>query len=149
MRSAARRALGGLAAAAALLPATGSARDEDWGAHVQRLVAHAGALFARGGYRPDGELRTGALNGGTRERFELRLRGGTRVGAIAVCDSDCSNLDLALHDAGGRSLAEDVEDDAVPILIATIPADGSYSLEVRMVDCAAEPCRFGVQQYVK
>ncbi len=63
------------------------------------------------------------------------------AGAVieAVCDADCSDLDLVLYDYYTEEIvASDVLVDAAPYVVA--PYSGDFTLEVRMVSCSIEPC---------
>jgi hypothetical protein len=61
-------------------------------------------------------------------------------GVYGACDEDCFDLDLFLYDAvTGDLVAQDVETDAVPYVVA--PWDGDFVLEVTMPDCShADGC---------
>jgi len=52
----------------------------------------------------------------------------------AVCDEDCSDLDLFLYSEIGAMLDSDEELDAYPVLIA--PYEGEFSVEVSMPSCS-------------
>jgi len=68
---------------------------------------------------------------------------------IAACDTDCSDVDLILYDANGNTVDSDFELDDFPIVSTTPGRDGVYRLEVQMVACSANPCRYAIQQFVK
>jgi hypothetical protein len=73
----------------------------------------------------------------------------------AICDDDCSNLNLAVMDAAGVELDVDDADDAAPVLevIADRTAPGAdedkvnprpMTIEVRMIACKAASCSYGL-----
>lgn len=100
---------------------------------------------------PDGmskvDERTGLIEAGQNHRFSISLDRGT-YGGIAVCDNDCSNLDLAVYDAGGSLLSSDELDDDVPLVDFEVGEGGAtYYVEVRMVSCATGTCGYGFQLY--
>ena len=59
----------------------------------------------------------------------------------AVCDSDCSDLDLVLY-AGSSEVARDTASDAYPVLTLR-PQAQAHQIEVTMYGCEAAPCYFG------
>jgi len=87
--------------------------------------------------------RTALVEAGAEHRFSLNLGPGSYSG-IAVCDNDCSNVDLVVYDAGGSTVSSDVLDDDVPIVeFNIVKGGGTYYFEVRMVDCSTAACGFG------
>ena len=45
--------------------------------------------------------------------------------------------------------SEDVLEDDFPVLEVEPTLDGTYTVEVAMITCSAEPCYWGVQAYVE
>ncbi len=99
------------------------------------------------GYGKAVDDHTGSLEASTRETLTLSLQAGVDYKMVAVCDEDCSDIDLRLRDPNGNEIDEDVLTDALPILNATASRSGSYSLDVIMVTCSVEPCFYGVGVY--
>ena len=91
--------------------------------------------------------RTGLIEAGEAVRFALTLDRGT-FGGLAVCDYDCSDVDLAVYDAGGSLLTADELEDDVPIVNFDVgKGGGTYYIEVRMISCATQTCGYGFQLY--
>jgi hypothetical protein len=111
---------------------------------VQSQLRAAVAEATSGGYSVQGRLIYGALNDGREEAIRVSLNAGTSYLIVGVCDEDCSDMDLILTDATGRSLAQDILDDDSPVLTIEIIRSGGYDLTVRMPDCSANPCGYGV-----
>ncbi len=66
----------------------------------------------------------------------------------ATCNDHCLDLDLYLYDADGNLVAEDVELDIAPTLLA--PYDGNFLLEVYMPKCVdPEGCTAWVSSKVE
>jgi hypothetical protein len=83
---------------------------------------------------------------GTTARTTLTLIGGTRYTLVAVCDQDCSDLDLRVLD-GSYLLGEDTGTEA-SAAVELIPArDVRLTVEAVMVTCAQSPCHFAVGVY--
>lgn len=49
------------------------------------------------------------------------------------CDEDCADLDIMMYDSDGNMVAQDVELDANPHVIA--PYEGTFQLQVAMPNC--------------
>ena len=65
---------------------------------------------------------------------------------IAVCDEDCTDLDLSVRAADGRLIHGDVKDNERPELAFRALA-GTYTVRVHMARCRREPCAFAVQAF--
>jgi hypothetical protein len=111
---------------------------------VQSQLRAAVAEATSNGYALQGRLLYGALNDGAAETIRVSLTAGTSYLIVGVCDEDCSDMDLILSDATGRSLAQDILDDDTPVLTLEITRSGGYDLRVRMPDCSVNPCGYGV-----
>jgi hypothetical protein len=88
-------------------------------------------------HRTDGALAARAI-----ERFQVE---GGEPGKVlvfdGVCDESCSDMDLIVYDEEGEEVGADRLDDDVPIV--EVPA-GRYDVEVRMLECGAPECLYGV-----
>jgi hypothetical protein len=129
----------GIAVITSAAPLAGQA-----GPVVQTQLREAVAEARSSGFVLQGNLIYGALNDGAAEVIRVSLNAGTAYLIVGVCDEDCSDMDLILSDATGRSLAEDILVDDSPVLTIEITRSGGYDLTVRMPDCAANPCGYGI-----
>jgi len=148
---ASRLAGAALVLACALVLAAGIAtwreREALGQALAMRLQEVSQDVEARGAsVKPEGESGTGSLEGGATARVPLRVHAGELVGALAVCDADCGDLDLRLLDAHGEELARDEEDDAKPVVAWRADTDEQITLEVSMRRCTLEPCGYAWQR---
>jgi TPR repeat protein len=84
----------------------------------------------------------GALEESERETVFLTLPETEDFILTAVCDDDCSDVDLTLLDPVGNILDEDIAPDDTPITLVT--TGGSVQVEVRMVTCSVEPCYYAL-----
>lgn len=66
----------------------------------------------------------------------------------AVCDLDCSDVDLAVVDEAGGVVDSDYEIDDFPVVGFTVDASATYEVRVIMASCSVDPCGVGVQTYV-
>lgn len=99
------------------------------------------------GFAPDQtavsrEQVIGMLAGDSSAMFEVNLTEGANYLITGVCDEDCGDLDLGLY-LDGSLVVQDIEDDDVPVLEFTAARNGSYMLDVRMVECETNLCYFG------
>lgn len=130
----------GAEADGATAPAAGAATWQDQvGIQFEALPTPDGAEVA--------DERTGLVEAGEQLRFSINLAPG-RYAGVAVCDNDCSNVDLAVYDAGGTMVSSDVLDDDVPIVdFDLVKGGGTYYFEVRMVECTTASCGYGFRLY--
>jgi hypothetical protein len=89
---------------------------------------------------------TGELYQGAYGRATLSVRAGMQYTVVAVCDDDCTDLDLRVTD-GGPTLAQDVGMEAYAHVEIAPARDGTLRVEPVMAACGASPCRFGVAVY--
>ncbi len=121
-----------------------SSRGNEWQQQVESQLATAGSLFADEGYEMRAEPYTGSLDHQATEDFTVVLEKGVTYALLAVCDADCSDIDLMVLDAGGEEIDSDYEDDDVPIVEVIATRTGLYKVHVYMASCSNEPCYFGV-----
>lgn len=96
------------------------------------------------GFTLVGEIETGALQADRQVVFPLEMVTGSDYMIVGFCDTDCTDMDLAILDAQGRELDSDYLPDAQPILLLTPESSGGYQIRLDMVTCSVEPCGFAV-----
>ena len=89
---------------------------------------------------------TGSLDAGERETVMAELEGGSSYSLLAVCDNDCTDVDLRVKTRSGTTLDEDLELDDFPLCEISVAGEGTmmFEVEVIMVNCDVEPCRYAV-----
>ena len=99
-----------------------------------------------------GQVRYGELATGGVFRFQISGDEKFKYYFNAICDDDCTNLDLFAFDAEGKELDTDDADDNAPTLeIQSIfdseekPRPRQITVEVRMVACKATACAWGAR----
>jgi hypothetical protein len=75
------------------------------------------------------------------------LRAGQDYRIVGVCDHRCSDLDLRVFAASGQLIAQDVLDDAIPVIHVRPIATGNYDIEAVMAQCGDAPCWFAFNVY--
>lgn len=139
-----------LAAACALAAsAAPAAAQPELAGIVRTQLDSAVVLMRSNGFVQQGTYRGGALGDDANEVVQVDLQGGQNYLIMAVCDQDCSDLDLNLVDASGASLDSDYEPDDVPMVVAEVSRTGTYQLTVGMAECSVEPCGYGVAVFAQ
>jgi hypothetical protein len=92
------------------------------------------------------EHRTGLIGGEGTDEFSVALESG-KYTAVAVCDIDCSDVDLRVTGAADGLMGEDVLADDVPVVEFQVKSAGSYEFQVDMVSCRADDCGYGFRLY--
>ena len=139
------------ATAASGTPATSTASGTAWQDQVRTAIDGSGfvATARREGHT---ELQPAvyrlAAAGGT-QAIEVDLQEGRSYRMIGKCDGDCSDLDLRLFDAQGRTVSADTATDDVPLLSFVAARSGRHLLQVTMAKCATSTCGWGVTMLVK
>jgi hypothetical protein len=137
------------AALALIAAAPAAAFDDKWAQQVKHYMDVVAKPFFDHRYRYGGYSHSGSLSSNATERLPIPLRAGLTSQLMGGCDTDCTDLDLVLYDPAGNPVDSDVQADDYPIVTGKPASDAVYTLEVRMTKCAAEPCRYAIQQYVK
>ncbi|MGD2071820.1 MAG: hypothetical protein PVI57_24355 [Gemmatimonadota bacterium] len=120
--------------------------DNEYMELVRQQAVAAGDSFADAGYRV-ADMICGSLNEGGEGWFDTRMAVGHRIAFVAVCDQDCSDIDLSLY-AGDLLIAEDVLQDDVPVIEIGPAVEGTdFRLKVSMYQCSTEPCYFGIAMF--
>jgi len=108
------------------------------------LVRFRSDLVDRG-YELDNDLLSGAVGRGASDINTLDLRSGVEYAIIAVCDEECTDIDLRITSPTDSVLAEDVNPDDNPIIEFTAPETGAYSLDMIMFNCRSGSCTWAGQ----
>ena len=108
------------------------------------LVRFSKAISEQG-YDTDGELLSGTVGSGASDINTVNLEAGVEYAIIAVCDEECTDIDLRISDRADATLAEDVNPDDNPIIEFTAPSSGAYQLDMIMFSCGADSCGWAGQ----
>lgn len=88
----------------------------------------------------------GTLRPGGSVVHDVRLEAGLTYVIGGSCDQACGDLDLLISEQGVVRF-QDVEPDAMPVLMTPVLVTGTYQLTVQMASCAATACGYRVQVY--
>jgi hypothetical protein len=79
----------------------------------------------------------------------LDLDRGREYAIVGVCDRDCRDVDLVLHDGVGRLIDEDTGTDDYPLVRVLPRYHDRFAVRVIMHDCRARRCSYGVGVFGK
>lgn len=96
------------------------------------------------GLRPSHSYRLDRLRAEGEDTVSVALTATRTYAIVGACDADCTDLDLWLYDENDNLIDSDTGTDAVPVVRVTPRWSGTFSLRVRMVACAVEPCAYGI-----
>jgi hypothetical protein len=117
--------------------------QQRWEHQVQeRLQRAIGALGTSS--RTPVVKRSGVLNIDEAASVQATLVQNTSYAIVAVCDDDCSRLQLTLLTPGGSEVAKERDSESLPTLHFTAQATMTYSIRVVMEGCRWNPCSYAV-----
>jgi hypothetical protein len=135
-------------AALTLLTSPAAAQVPDpYARELAQRLSQAESLLTENGYARAAGPFAGGIGERDGRRFNLTLRAGQDYRIVGVCESRCRDIDMRLVGPNGALVAQDVLDDAVPIIHVQPQVTGQYSIEVIMARCGADPCWFAFNVY--
>lgn len=112
----------------------------------QQAVKHTGEGFRQDTTVPD-FVRAMRLEGGV--VWPIQLSAGVTYRVFAVCDNDCSDVDMELYDAGGNFVGRDVSTNDMPYVEVRPTTAGVHYARIWLAACENEPCYVGARLYRK
>jgi hypothetical protein len=88
--------------------------------------------------------RSGMLNTDEAASFQATLVQGTSYAIIAVCDDDCSRLQLTLLSPTGSDIAKERNSESLPTIRFTAETTAVYGIRVVMEGCRWNPCWYAI-----
>ncbi len=128
---------------------TAAATQDRFDADVTQQMETFDRLLTSRGLTRSNALIKGSLRSGGSTDYPYQLVAGQNYGFAAVCDRDCSDIDLILINSSGTTVQRDVDDDDNPIITYRPTVSGQYRLRVSMANCSVAPCRFGLASYIE
>jgi hypothetical protein len=144
------RALGVLlvgVTALAPIPSLAAAQGR-WHEQVSTRIDQASKVLTERGFARTDTFE-GSLDKDGSESLRFSLRGGREYALLAVCDDDCSNVDLRLYGENDKEIGASVGADGTPVITVKPEANGKFRLKISMVQCASSPCYYGVGLFAK
>ena len=143
---------GAVLALAALPLAPAPARTQGggsrWERQIQEYLRRTTAALSEQGFERTGEPGVGVLLVDQSEWFTITMHAGTSYSLVAVCDNDCTGLDLVLYGTS-RNEIEANRATPVPTINVTPRATMSYRVRLTMTTCMVSPCWYGIGVYRK
>lgn len=128
------------------LPAAAQVPDP-FARELAQALSRVNSLFAERGYAQAAGPLWGGILEGQRQRFSVSLRAGQDYRIVGVCERRCRDLNLRLVAPGGALIAQDVLEDAVPVMHVRPRVTGQYTVEAVMTRCTGNPCWFAFNVY--
>jgi hypothetical protein len=88
--------------------------------------------------------RSGMLNTDEAASFQTTLAQHMPYAIIAVCDDDCSRLQLTLLSPSGSDIAKERNSESLPALHFTAGTTAVYGIRVVMEGCRWNPCWYAI-----
>lgn len=130
--------------AALVLPLGGFVQANEYEAVVRAQLVAIKSIGEGEGYRHAFDDHYDLLGNRASDEYTFQLKSGREYFIAAVCDQDCSDLDLKLYDENDNVIAEDELVDDAPIVRVSPRWSGNFRLTVTMYDCGNAPCFYGV-----
>lgn len=96
-------------------------------------------------FQNSASTKLGLLDEGYYTDVGYTVSPGSSVVVIAVCDAECTDLDLAIVDVDGGMIIEDIEEDAYPYVEFVPTTNHPYTVRVTMESCSSNPCHYSFQ----
>jgi hypothetical protein len=142
-----KKAAAGLAALAFLAGTAVAQVPDPFARELAQRLSRAETLLTENGYARAAGPFAGGLPEPRARRFTVMLRAGQDYRIVGVCESRCGDLDLRLYAANNQLIAQDVLNDAVPVIHVRPVATGNYDIEAVMSHCTQAPCWFAFNVY--
>ena len=117
--------------------------QQRWERQVQERVQRAIVAMTSSSQRPVAK-RSGMLNTDEAASFETILVQGNSCAIVAVCDDDCSRLQLTLLSPSGSDIAKERNSESLPTLHFTAATTAVYGIRVVMEGCRWNPCWYAI-----
>jgi len=142
-----KNAAAGLAVLAALTGTASAQVPDPFARELAQRLSRAELPLTENGYARAAGPFAGGLPADRARRFTVMLRAGQDYRIVGVCDGRCADLDLRLFTANNQLIAQDVLDDAIPVIHVRPIATGNYDIEAVMARCTEAPCWFAFNVY--
>lgn len=142
-----KQVFAGLAALVVLAGPAAAQVPDPFARELAQKLARGEELLRDNGYQRAAGPFAGGLNQGGVRRHTIMLRAGQDYRILGVCDERCGDFDLRLLAAGDQLVAQDILDDAVPIVHVRPVFTGNYEVEALMPRCSGAPCWYAFNVY--
>ncbi len=115
---------------------------------VGALLDAAQARLSEHGYELQ-HRQVSAVDANSNWDSDAYLEAGGRYAVVAVCDVDCSDVDLQIVDAAGLEIGSDYSVSDTAFARFGAQETGSFGIQVRMYGCQAPACYAAVGLFRK
>lgn len=91
--------------------------------------------------------REGYLSEGESARAYPYVSGKYAYQFTALCDEDCSDVDLRIYDDNGNLVDSDIATDDLPVVSISPRWSAKFKVVATMIKCSREPCRVVVSSF--
>ncbi len=123
--------------------ATPAMAQQRWQRQVDERVQRLVQAVPRSSRAPVVQ-RLGQLNTDEAGSFQITLGQGMPYTILAVCDDDCTRLQLTLLTSSGSEVAKERDSESFPTLHVTPQSTMTYRIRVVMEGCRWNPCWYAV-----
>lgn len=129
-------------------PESSTASDDEYREQVNsQLMSMSQGAAERGFTFTDSFVNK--LQNNKADSLTLSLNEGLTYMVRGACDADCRDIDLLMYDENDNLVSSDEEIDDYPATVVSPTWSGDFTLEIRMPNCAADYCYYGVSLFEK
>jgi hypothetical protein len=110
-------------------------------------LQQAEQIAAQQGFQRVGQPFAGGLVQGQSWNVPAQLVAGYEYRVLGVCDQNCRDMDLAVYDESGATVAQDNASDDHPVVAVTPATSGQFTIQAQMFQCTGQPCYYALILY--
>ncbi len=114
---------------------------------LMQQLQQAEQVAGQQGFQQVGQPFAGGLIQGQSWNVPAQLVAGYEYRVLGVCDQACRDMDIAVYDESGATIAQDNATDDHPVVAVTPGANGNFTIQAQMFQCSAQPCYYALVLY--
>jgi hypothetical protein len=135
-------------ATAAAVAAPSVAHADRYEDQVRAQMIGKFTVATAAGFTMTDPIQFGALRQGQTMTYTLTLERNREYVLAGSCDTDCSDLDVALGESDGSEVVADRGADDQPSIVVR-GHGGTHTVRVTMARCSVGPCRYGLGVFAR
>lgn len=128
-------------------PAQAQIPDDTFVRQVKQLIERNQDILEKDGYKRTHNPYYVKIKKEEKNEFFVTLDKDVEYAVIAVCDSDCTNVDVVLFDENNNQIDMDTKTDQTPVVQVTPRWTGEFRLAISVPGCNAKRCTVGISVY--
>lgn len=128
-------------------PAGTPPQGQDYQAILHTQLQQVTQQAGNEGFQVVGQPYMSGLAQAGEQAVPVELHAGYDYRIVAVCDRDCTDIDLRLFDENNIEVATDTAIDDQPVVQVAPIRTATFSLKVVMATCNVAPCYYAAQLY--